>query len=102
MSKPAVEWITGKIVLDASFREALIADPDQTLAYFDLSESEKAWLKRVDFETMEALAQALLPCMGKISTTSWDSFGSLSDALEAYLRTSNGKEEIQEGTLIKS
>jgi hypothetical protein len=51
---------------------------------------------------MEALAQALLPFMGKISTTSRGSFGSFSDALEAYLRTSNGKEEIQEGTLIKS
>jgi len=35
LSEQAVEWVTGKIVWDASFREALIADPDQTLAYFD-------------------------------------------------------------------
>lgn len=70
LSEQAVEWVTGKIVLDANFREALIADPDQALSGFDLNESEKAWLKRVDFETMEALAQALVPCIN--STRRWN------------------------------
>jgi len=66
VSQQAQEWITGKIVLDAGFREALIADPDQTLSGFDLLESEKAWLKRIDLETMEALAQILALRMGQI------------------------------------
>lgn len=62
MSKQAVDYITGMIVLDVSFREALMADPDQALSGFDLSEREKAWLKRIDYETMETLAQTLALC----------------------------------------
>ena len=69
MSQQAIDYITGKIVLDASFREALMADPDQTLSGFDLSESEKAWLKRIDYETMETLAQTLALCEAKINPT---------------------------------
>lgn len=66
MSKQIFECIIGKIVLDASFGEALISDPDLVLSNFDLSESEKAWLKRIDYETMEALASLALH-IGKIS-----------------------------------
>ncbi len=39
--------------------EALLADPDQALAGFDLTKAEKAGLKRLDDETLEALAQSL-------------------------------------------
>jgi hypothetical protein len=63
MSKQALEWIVGKIVLDASFREALLAAPDPALAGFDLFESEKAWIKAIDLETMEALAHTLAHCL---------------------------------------
>ncbi|HOZ37850.1 MAG TPA: Os1348 family NHLP clan protein [Anaerolineaceae bacterium] len=59
MSIRAVEWVTGKIVLDSSFRDELIAYPDQALSGFELSESEIAWLKHIDFETMESLANIM-------------------------------------------
>jgi hypothetical protein len=59
LSQKSIEWITGKIVLDAGFREALLADPDQALANFDLTESEKASIKCLDSETMDLLANTL-------------------------------------------
>ncbi len=59
MSKEIMEYVIGKAVLEAEFREALLAKPDQTLAAFDLSEAEKSSLKRMDSETLEALARAL-------------------------------------------
>ena len=63
MSIQAVEWVTGKIVLDASFRDLLMADPDQALAGFELSEKEIARLKHIDFETMESLANIMTLCL---------------------------------------
>ncbi len=74
MSKQTVEWIVGKIALDASFREGLLATPDPTLAGYDLLESEKTWLKHIDLETMEALAHTLSLCPGKLSPASRGSF----------------------------
>lgn len=59
MSKQAVEAVIGKIALDAAFREALLANPDQALAGFDLTETDKANLKAIDAETMDALANTL-------------------------------------------
>lgn len=59
MSIQAVEWVTGKIVLDATFRDALLADPDRTLAEFELTESEIAWIKYIDFETMDSMAKMI-------------------------------------------
>lgn len=74
MSTQTLEWIVGKIALDASFREDLLAAPDPTLAGYDLLESEKAWLKRIDLETMEALAHTLAFCLGKLCPTSRGSY----------------------------
>ena len=37
MSKEAVESVLGKVLLEAEFRAALLADPDQALAGFDLT-----------------------------------------------------------------
>ena len=59
MSKEAVEAIVGKAVLDAEFRQALFAEPDETLAGYDLSEQEVAALKAIDYETMESFAGTL-------------------------------------------
>ncbi len=59
MSKEAFESVIGKALVEAEFRDALLADPDQALAGFDLTEAEKARLKNMDSETMEALARAL-------------------------------------------
>ena len=59
MSQKSVETITGKILLDPRFRDALLADPDRTLAGFDLTESEKDNIKCLDSETMDLLAPTL-------------------------------------------
>jgi hypothetical protein len=59
MSRKAVEAIIGKAVLDMEFREALFADPDNTLEGYDLTEEEVAGLKVIDSETMESLAGTL-------------------------------------------
>jgi len=74
MSKQTLEWIVGKIALDASFREALLAAPDSTLAGYDLLESEKTWLKHIDLETMEAMAHTLSLCPGKLCPQTRGSF----------------------------
>ena len=70
MSTQALEWVVGKIALDASFREALLAVPESTLAGYELLESEKTWLKTIDLETMEALAHTLALCLSKLCTQS--------------------------------
>ena len=59
MSKVMMESVIGKAILETDFREALLANPDQALAGFDLTLAEKTRLKRMDSETLEALARAL-------------------------------------------
>jgi hypothetical protein len=59
VSKEAVEFVIGKALLDAAFRAALLAEPDQTLASFDLTKAERADLRRLDGETLDALAASL-------------------------------------------
>ena len=85
LSQESVEWITGKIVLDARFREALLAAPDQTLSGFELTEREKAGLRCLDSETMEALAQTLAIRLSKIRPAS-------RDALQIFYRNKNKEE----------
>ncbi len=59
MSKKAVEAIIGKAVLDAEFREALLANPAEALAGYELTEQEMAGLKELDAESLNAMAGAL-------------------------------------------
>lgn len=59
MAKEALELVIGKALLEASFRAALLADPDQALAGFELTKAEKAALKHLDGETLDALAASL-------------------------------------------
>lgn len=59
MSKEAVESVLGKALLEAEFRAALLANPDDALEGFDLTKVEKAALKRLDDETLESLAHSL-------------------------------------------
>lgn len=73
MSKQTLEWIVGKIALDDSFREDLLAAPDPTLAEYDLLESEMIWLKAIDLETMEAIANILALRLGKHNPNYWGS-----------------------------
>jgi hypothetical protein len=59
MSQETVEAIIGKAVLDAEFREALLANPDEALAGYDLTEEELAGLKELDAESLNAMAGSL-------------------------------------------
>lgn len=72
MSQESFEAIIGKLLLDASFREALLAAPEQTLASFDLTEEEKTNLKRLDSETLEILAHTLAARLEQIRLASRD------------------------------
>ena len=68
MSIEAVESVIGKAILDAEFRTQLFAEPDKVLARFDLTDAEKAQLKRVDRETLNVLSSALDPRISKTKT----------------------------------
>ena len=59
MSKEAVESVIGKAILDAEFRKALFADPEKALAGYDLTETEKAQLKGLPSETLDAMSHTL-------------------------------------------
>jgi hypothetical protein len=59
LSQGSVETIIGKLLLDAGFRETLLAAPDQALGGFELTKDEKITLKCLDCETLEALARTL-------------------------------------------
>jgi len=67
MSNEAVEAVIGKAILDAEFRKALFADPEKALAGFDLSETEKAQLKGLDSETLDAMGNTLDARVSKLS-----------------------------------
>jgi len=69
MSKEAVEAVMGKALLDAEFRKALFADPEKALAGYDLSETEKAQLKGLDSETLDAMSSTLDTRVSKSATT---------------------------------
>lgn len=59
MSHTSIELILGKALLDSDFRDALLANPEQTLTDFPLTESEKIYVKRMDAETLDLLASLL-------------------------------------------
>jgi hypothetical protein len=59
MSIEAFETVIGKAVLEAAFRDALLADPDQALAGYELTEQEIHILKCIDGETIEVVGHML-------------------------------------------
>ena len=59
MSKNVVELVLGKTLLEAEFRAALLADPEKTLAEYNLTKAEIAFLLHLDGETLEVLASFL-------------------------------------------
>ena len=56
MTQDTVEHIIGKAILDADFRDTLLADPEQALSSFALNDKEKNYLKQMDSETLDQLA----------------------------------------------
>jgi len=69
MSKAVMESVIGKAILETEFREALLASPERALDGFALTPAEKNSLKRMDSETMEALARALCASFHKAART---------------------------------
>jgi hypothetical protein len=63
MSVSAFEAVIGKTIVEAAFRDMLLADPDQALAGFDLTEEEVSILKKIDSETLELLSGTLETCI---------------------------------------
>lgn len=59
MSKEAVESVIGKSVMDAEFRKLLLSDPENALAGYELTDTEKAGLKNIGSETLEAMGNSL-------------------------------------------
>ena len=56
MSQASIERILGKVLLDSSFRDALLASPEQALAGFPLTRNEKEYIRRMDAETLDELS----------------------------------------------
>lgn len=67
MSREAFEAVIGKAMVEAEFRDLLLADPDQALAGFELTGEEEAILKKIDGETLESLGCTLNAFTWKIS-----------------------------------
>jgi hypothetical protein len=59
MSKENFEILVGRAVLDDGFRHLLLADPDQALSHFELTEQEAYILRHIDSETIEAMSRML-------------------------------------------
>jgi len=56
MSQALIERILGKVLLDSSFRDALLAIPEQALAGFPLTRNAKEYIRRMDAETLDELS----------------------------------------------
>lgn len=54
MSQRDLEAIIGRAIVDKDFRDLLFADPEAALEGYELSEAERAALKKMDVETLDA------------------------------------------------
>ena len=63
MSSEAFEAVIGKAIVKVEFRCLLLADPDQALGGFELTEEEQSILKKIDSETLESLGCTLDVCI---------------------------------------
>ena len=59
MSKETVEAIVGRAVIDGQFREALLTDPEQALAGYDLDPASLEVLSDAGAESLAAFAGSL-------------------------------------------
>lgn len=56
MSRQALEALIGRAMLDEAFRVDLFAAPEAAWAEYDLTDAERAALKLLDAETLDACA----------------------------------------------
>jgi len=59
MSRPALEAVLGRTILDEEFRFALFAGPETALVEYELTEDELAALKSVDAENPDACGEEM-------------------------------------------
>lgn len=59
MSQRALEAIIGRAIVDDQFRTALFAEPDATLAAYELNDLEETEIKSVYAESLDACAVVL-------------------------------------------
>jgi hypothetical protein len=59
MSKEALQALIGRAVLDSEYRKALLANPAEALAGYELTDEERAALNALDAETLDSLAGTL-------------------------------------------
>ncbi len=64
MSRPTLEQVMGKMVLDPNFRQQVVADPSSTLAGYDLTPEEREALQQMD---LNELHTALSPLDERVS-----------------------------------
>jgi hypothetical protein len=60
MSRQQLEAVIGRAIVDETFRVALFADPDVTLAEYDLADDELMALKSMDAENLEGCARRIV------------------------------------------
>jgi hypothetical protein len=71
MSKNTMKAVIGRAILDTEFRNALLADSDMALAPFDLTEAERASLKKIDSETLDTFAHMMETFVNKRLGSLW-------------------------------
>jgi hypothetical protein len=59
MSQDAVQSLIGRAVLDEAFRKLLFSDPDKAFEGYDLTEEEKAILRKLDADEIASFAGKL-------------------------------------------
>ncbi len=59
MSKTGVEQVIGRLLTDAAFRSAVVADPSTALAGFDLTDEERGAFTRLDPAMLDGAASDL-------------------------------------------
>lgn len=67
MSKSTVEQLVGKLLIDAAFRSAVVAEPASALAGYDLTDEERDAFTRIDASSFDAAASHLDKRLTKIS-----------------------------------
>jgi hypothetical protein len=67
MAKKDLERMVGRAVLDADFREKLLADPEAAIreAGLELTAEEMAWVKKVDRAKAKAAADEMVALAGQ-------------------------------------
>ena len=66
MSKVTVEQLIGKLLIDAAFRNTVVADPASALGGYDLTDAERASvLSGLQAESFDTLARELEPRISK-------------------------------------